>query len=737
MRRHTIQRAGGYVVLLAAVGLVGCAQPSGGGGGTADGNVNDNTGGQVTVTDSGFEDSGLAAPTQLPAGVDNVPPTGGVIFPPAGVTVAAGEVIFVWESADQDETNLDNTVYISDQPAVFDDPLATPGTRTSPDEAEHRLSVQVLGAGTLYWGVEITDGVNTIRRPADEVGVEFEVSKSLFSRIGAEDAILLCPREGLPARAVTTFKWSLGEIEPLRTQIFVSRAGLDNPFESPLRVFEVDPPTATAWPISEDDALPAGGALSWGLRFETAEQVQFTFEGQLGVSFVVEQNVPPSGQLLGPDNDSPVPDGAVPDLAWAADPGNCEDELTLTLGFEHLGQGTEPMDLFGSDYQLTVQSDSAEADLIAQLTELDFQGGRWAWGVQANDGTDTTTLPDADDPERSFRTFIRNTSPEFVDGPGIAPETCGLDTVSHDALVFSYADADGTDTVEVTLHFAATEAGVFADGAQTMALSGAGAGDSVATVTVFVVSPNATGCTEFVQGTGFYGVELDDGVNDPVRSTVAYTGQATGACCAADGSCSDVTADECTVGEYQGDGTTCQDVLCAVPTGACCLPSGACTEGTAAECTGTYQGDGTTCDLVTCTPQITDCNANGVDDAQDIAQGTSNDCDLNGVPDECEGVGDLVDAGTLASGTVAVGGAYDSAANNNNLNGRVCPVTGTPTVRWDYESGPLGVEVFITNPVFLSTGYLISPAMPGDYVFRLTWIDKNISDTVTLTLQAP
>lgn len=33
---------------------------------------------------------------------------------------------------------------------------------------------------------------------------------------------------------------------------------------------------------------------------------------------------------------------------------------------------------------------------------------------------------------------------------------------------------------------------------------------------------------------------------------------------------------------------------------------------------------------------ITDCNTNGIDDAQDIANGTSEDCNTNGVPDECE-----------------------------------------------------------------------------------------------------
>lgn len=31
-----------------------------------------------------------------------------------------------------------------------------------------------------------------------------------------------------------------------------------------------------------------------------------------------------------------------------------------------------------------------------------------------------------------------------------------------------------------------------------------------------------------------------------------------------------------------------------------------------------------------------DCNENGVDDAVDIALGTSGDADANGIPDECE-----------------------------------------------------------------------------------------------------
>ena len=52
--------------------------------------------------------------------------------------------------------------------------------------------------------------------------------------------------------------------------------------------------------------------------------------------------------------------------------------------------------------------------------------------------------------------------------------------------------------------------------------------------------------------------------------------------------------------------------------------------------------------------QINDCNGNGVDDATDIANGTSRDCNNNGIPDECEndcncnGIDDEID---IAGGT--------------------------------------------------------------------------------------
>jgi hypothetical protein len=56
-------------------------------------------------------------------------------------------------------------------------------------------------------------------------------------------------------------------------------------------------------------------------------------------------------------------------------------------------------------------------------------------------------------------------------------------------------------------------------------------------------------------------------------------------------------------------------------------------------------------------PGFVDCNNNGVDDALDISNGTSNDCDGNGVPDECQpdcdndGLPDVCEVDCNANGT--------------------------------------------------------------------------------------
>ena len=43
---------------------------------------------------------------------------------------------------------------------------------------------------------------------------------------------------------------------------------------------------------------------------------------------------------------------------------------------------------------------------------------------------------------------------------------------------------------------------------------------------------------------------------------------------------------------------------------------------------------------------IVDCNGNQIDDSEDIAEGTSIDCNSNGIPDECESLPDCDDDGT-------------------------------------------------------------------------------------------
>src|SRR5438093_6064100 len=42
--------------------------------------------------------------------------------------------------------------------------------------------------------------------------------------------------------------------------------------------------------------------------------------------------------------------------------------------------------------------------------------------------------------------------------------------------------------------------------------------------------------------------------------------------------------------------------------------------------------------IVLCDPDLrsSDCNGNGIDDADDLSSGASTDCNSNGIPDECD-----------------------------------------------------------------------------------------------------
>jgi hypothetical protein len=123
--------------------------------------------------------------------------------------------------------------------------------------------------------------------------------------------------------------------------------------------------------------------------------------------------------------------------------------------------------------------------------------------------------------------------------------------------------------------------------------------------------------------------------------------QPKGACCLVDGSCTVVLEDECLAqdGVYQGDLTTCADADCPQPTGACCAADGSCLELTQAECAdtgGTYLGDFTVCDPNPCPqPKGACCLEDGtclvVLEDECLAQGgtyqgDSTDCDPNECP---------------------------------------------------------------------------------------------------------
>jgi len=97
------------------------------------------------------------------------------------------------------------------------------------------------------------------------------------------------------------------------------------------------------------------------------------------------------------------------------------------------------------------------------------------------------------------------------------------------------------------------------------------------------------------------------------RLSVTFTPPVpTGACCAADGSCTVVTSPgtSCTAGTYSGDNTKCSPNSCPQPPGACCAQdaTAACTSVPAATCTamgGAFHGVGSTCSMTSCPVVLT------------------------------------------------------------------------------------------------------------------------------------
>jgi hypothetical protein len=91
-----------------------------------------------------------------------------------------------------------------------------------------------------------------------------------------------------------------------------------------------------------------------------------------------------------------------------------------------------------------------------------------------------------------------------------------------------------------------------------------------------------------------------------VKFEVDKTNPVVGACCFANGTCSELRGTSCAIagGVYSGDGVACATANCPQP-GACCLPEFTCQILSSGECTtagGVYQGNGSACALCPTAP---------------------------------------------------------------------------------------------------------------------------------------
>jgi len=145
------------------------------------------------------------------------------------------------------------------------------------------------------------------------------------------------------------------------------------------------------------------------------------------------------------------------------------------------------------------------------------------------------------------------------------------------------------------------------------------------------------------------------------QSATVFIPVVIGACCMPDGSCvGELTEAACTGGggAYQGDGTTCAEVICPVApgTGACCMPNGSCVDDqTQLACKndgGIYQGDDSECATVECT-QPEPCIADIVDSStiQPPPDGVVDGADLAYILGEWGpnpgSIADIVDSATI------------------------------------------------------------------------------------------
>lgn len=583
---------------------------------------------------------------------NNTTPIGTALFPASGESVFNQAVRFGWQVFDADGDVVRGRVFVSQSPDVFNAPLITASRLSNPNDLFAELTFAIDEPGEYYWGVEIDDGCTTVRRPADGNGLRFLVTTDEQDR-QPERLIPLCPRDTQPARARTVFQWEPLDVAPTRAQVFVSRADQANPFDEPLRVFEVTPPTQNFRQLSADEALVVGDTYNWGLRIQTADGVFFAPSGTSGIPFTVQENVPPTGNLVDPPNGAIFSDDGAPFvLRWTADPGNCEDILTSQVFLEFLGNASAPSNLFGSSRVFTVDAGALELNLRAALGSETLPAGRWAWGVRASDDADSLELPASENEPATFRTFVRDPAPFFVNGPTQTPRDCTPIQQSGIALLFSYDDESGASTVQVRVVFGSDEATLFDNPAAQLTLPASATGADLA---VFVSALDGDACAQLPNGPGLYGVELNDGVNPPVRRTI------------------NVDYPDC------NRNTIPDDIDPALIDTADCNENGVpdvcdIIAGTSNDCDNNNQpdecqpdcdGDGVP-DVCAIGGGAPDCNQNGIPDSCDIASGRSRDNNGNGVPDECE------DIGLLGGSDQTEGRLLDL----DEMTGRATPISG-------------------------------------------------------------
>jgi hypothetical protein len=354
----------------------------------------------------------------------------------------------------------------------------------------------------------------------------------------------------------------------------VSRPGGISPFNDPLPVVEVHPPTATRIGLPANQALAIGETYCWGLQVEAATGVLRSGDGRDGARFVVASAIPPSGGLLEPPNNTVVADDTTAlVLRWSADSGSCGATLSTRLLLTRLGDETGLPD-WDQAQCFDVPPGEFEVDLADVVDLATMQGGSWAWAIETNDGAETFLLQSSGEDGRTYRAFVRNTAPRFTYGPVYTHIVCMPEFLP--GVAFGYEDDNGLDLFAIRFTYSADPNNVFTTPTAGTQL------DSTPSDPEFVHFTVCLGpfdmCMQFPSGPGTYGIELDDGVNPPVRAAVA------------------VLYEDC-------NGNTMPDFI--------------------DQAMGGYP----------------DCNGNDVLDVCDIAAGSSQDLNENLVPDECEGGG--------------------------------------------------------------------------------------------------